>query len=91
MWKGSLVALATPFDAQNRIDYEALQRLIDFHVEQGSEGLVIAGTTGESATLSQPEHVELVRAISDEHVPDLGGAEPEDEDEEFKVPDDLVW
>ena len=42
--------------------------------------------------LMLPEHVELVRAVSDEHVPDLGGAEPDDEEEsEHKVPDDLVW
>ncbi len=60
MWKGSLVALATPFDEHNRIDYDALERLIDFHIEQGSDGLVIAGTTGESATLDQAEHVELI-------------------------------
>lgn len=60
VWKGSLVALTTPFDAHNRIDYDALQRLIDFHVEQGSAGLIIAGTTGESATLDKAEHVELI-------------------------------
>ena len=46
MFDGSLVALATPFDAENAIDYPALERLIDFHIEQGTDGLVIAGTTG---------------------------------------------
>lgn len=61
MLQGSLVALATPFDRDNRVDYAALGRLIEFHVEQGSDGLVIAGTTGESATLDKPEHVELIR------------------------------
>ena len=60
VWKGSLVALATPFDAHNRIDYDALERLIDFHINQGSDGLVVAGTTGESATIGRSEHVELV-------------------------------
>lgn len=60
MFTGSLVALVTPFDASNRVDYPALKRLIDFHVEQGSDGLVIAGTTGESATLDKDEHVELI-------------------------------
>lgn len=64
MFKGSLVALVTPFDGNNRVDYISLKRLIDFHVEQGSNGLVIAGTTGESATLSREEHVELIaRAV----------------------------
>ncbi|MGB5489235.1 MAG: 4-hydroxy-tetrahydrodipicolinate synthase [Woeseiaceae bacterium] len=64
MFKGSLVALVTPFDDNNRVDYASLKRLIEFHIEQGTNGLVIAGTTGESATLSRSEHIELVgRAI----------------------------
>lgn len=60
MFTGSLVALVTPFDESNRVDYGALKRLIDFHVEAGSDGLVIAGTTGESATLEKGEHAELI-------------------------------
>ncbi len=60
MFKGSLVALVTPFDSDNRVDYASLKGLIDFHVAQGSNGLVIAGTTGEAATLSKAEHCELV-------------------------------
>ncbi|MFB3081859.1 MAG: 4-hydroxy-tetrahydrodipicolinate synthase [Gammaproteobacteria bacterium] len=60
MFQGSLIALATPFDADNLIDYEALQRLIEFHVSEGSDGLVIAGTTGEAATLEKSEHAELI-------------------------------
>ena len=64
MLKGSLVALVTPFDTHNRVDFDALKRLIDFHVAEGSDGLVIAGTTGESATLEKGEHVELIsRAV----------------------------
>ena len=64
MFTGSLVALVTPFDRNNRVDYASLKRLIDFHVEQGSDGLVIAGTTGESATLKRSEHIELIgRAV----------------------------
>ena len=60
MFKGSLIALATPFDAEDHVDYEALERLIEFHVGEGSNGLVIAGTTGESATLEISEHTELI-------------------------------
>jgi 4-hydroxy-tetrahydrodipicolinate synthase len=60
VFKGSLVALVTPFDQHNRVDYAALKRLIEFHVAQGSDGLVIAGTTGEAATLSRDEHIELL-------------------------------
>ncbi len=64
MFKGSLVALVTPFDEQNRVDYSGLKRLIEFHVSEGSNGLVIAGTTGEAATLAREEHVELIaRAV----------------------------
>ena len=54
----------TPFDDHNRVDYAALKRLIDFHVAAGSNGLVVAGTTGESATLATEEHIELIgRAV----------------------------
>jgi 4-hydroxy-tetrahydrodipicolinate synthase len=60
VFNGSLIALATPFDANNQIDYAALARLIEFHVSEGSNGLVIAGTTGESATLEKSEHAELI-------------------------------
>ena len=60
MFTGSLVALVTPFDGDNRVDYSSLERLIDFHVAAGSDGLVIAGTTGESATLTHAEHVDLI-------------------------------
>ena len=61
MFHGSIVALVTPFDEHDRIDYDALRRLIEFHIGEGTNGLVIAGTTGESATLDQGEHAELIR------------------------------
>ena len=76
MFKGSLVALVTPFDSDNRVDYACLKHLIDFHVEQGSNGLVIAGTTGEAATLSRAEHVELIARsveIADGRLPIIAG------------------
>jgi len=76
VFKGSLVALVTPFDADNRVDYAALGRLIDFHVEAGTDGLVIAGTTGESATLDRQEHAELIRRaveIVDGRLPVIAG------------------
>ena len=64
MFHGSLIALVTPFDSNDRVDYGSLKRLIDFHVEQGSNGVVIAGTTGESPTLRRSEHIELIgRAV----------------------------
>jgi 4-hydroxy-tetrahydrodipicolinate synthase len=65
VFKGSLIALATPFDADNRVDYGALEELIEFHIKEGSDGLVIAGTTGEAATLEKSEHVELIAKAVD--------------------------
>jgi 4-hydroxy-tetrahydrodipicolinate synthase len=64
VFKGSLVALVTPFDENNRVDYASLKGLIDFHVGEGTAGLVIAGTTGEAATLTKDEHADLIaRAV----------------------------
>ena len=65
MFHGSIVALVTPFDEHDRIDYDALRRLIEFHIGEGTNGLVIAGTTGESATLDQGEHAELIRCAAE--------------------------
>jgi 4-hydroxy-tetrahydrodipicolinate synthase len=59
--QGSFVALVTPFK-DGEIDYAALQALIDWHVAQGTDGLVIAGTTGESATLTENERRALFEA-----------------------------
>ena len=60
MFRGSIVALVTPMLGNGDVDYTQLEALIDFHVREGTEGLVIAGTTGESATLSPKEHCELL-------------------------------
>lgn len=60
MFKGSIVALVTPMLGNGDVDYAQLEALIDFHVREGTEALVIAGTTGESATLSPKEHCELL-------------------------------
>jgi 4-hydroxy-tetrahydrodipicolinate synthase len=74
--KGSLVALVTPFDDNNRVDYASLKGLIEFHVGAGTDGLVIAGTTGEAATLTRDEHVEVIeRAVEmvDGRMPVIAG------------------
>jgi 4-hydroxy-tetrahydrodipicolinate synthase len=60
MLSGSITALVTPMDSDGAINYEDLARLIDFQIAEGTEALVIAGTTGEAATLSRFEHVELI-------------------------------
>jgi len=59
--RGSLVALITPMGSDGAVDYPALERLVEHHIISGTDGLVIAGTTGESATLTTAEHIELIR------------------------------
>lgn len=59
--KGSLVALVTPMEPDGSIDRKGLRRLIDFHIEEGTDGIVSVGTTGESATLDEDEHLEVIR------------------------------
>lgn len=60
MFKGSIVALVTPMLSTGEVDFKQLEALIDFHVKEGTQALVIAGTTGESATLSPGEHCDLL-------------------------------
>ena len=60
MFKGSIVALVTPMLSSGDVDFDQLEALIDFHVREGTEALVIAGTTGESATLNPEEHCDLL-------------------------------
>lgn len=57
---GSMVAVVTPMRADGGVDIPTLQTLLDWHIEQGSAGIVIAGTTGESPTLTVQEHQELI-------------------------------
>ncbi len=59
--RGSLVALPTPFDGEGT-DLKAFQEMIDFHVEHGTHGIVVAGTTGEASTLSEHERRSLIHA-----------------------------
>ena len=58
--KGSLVALITPMKLNGDIDYEKLDALLDWHIEEGTNGIVSVGTTGESATLNVNEHIHVI-------------------------------
>ena len=62
MLKGSMPALVTPFD-HGKLDLKTLENLVDWHIEQGSHGLVPVGTTGESPTLSHEEHEIVVSTV----------------------------
>ena len=60
MITGSLVALVTPMHPNGDIHWEDLDKLVDFHLENGTDGIVAVGTTGESATLDQKEHCRVI-------------------------------
>ncbi len=60
--QGSLVAIVTPMHDDGSLDYAALRRLLDFHLDQQTDGIVIVGTTGESPTVSVDEHLGLIEA-----------------------------
>lgn len=62
MFEGSYVALVTPF-RDGKIDYASLEKLIEMHIESGTAGLVPCGTTGESPTVSHPEHREVIKFV----------------------------
>lgn len=67
MLTGSLVAIVTPMFEDGRLDLDALKKLIDFHLEAGTDGIVIVGTTGESPTVDVDEHCALIKTTV-EHV-----------------------
>ncbi|HEX4972403.1 MAG TPA: 4-hydroxy-tetrahydrodipicolinate synthase [Steroidobacteraceae bacterium] len=63
MFSGSIVALVTPMQADGSVDHEALGRLVEFHVANGTNAIVAVGTTGESPTLNLEEHIGVVRTV----------------------------
>ncbi|RJL11679.1 4-hydroxy-tetrahydrodipicolinate synthase [Paracoccus siganidrum] len=77
MFKGSMPALVTPFTPDGELDLDTLKKLVEWHVGQGSHGLVPVGTTGESPTLTHDEHrlvVEEVVRIAAGRIPVIAGA-----------------
>lgn len=74
---GSIVALITPMDSLSGIDFEALEKLVEFHVDAGTNAIVSVGTTGESATLSIEEHVKVIEKtveLAKGRIPVIAGA-----------------
>ncbi len=63
MFHGSMVALVTPMHEDGAVDEDSLRKLVDFHVEQGTDAIVAVGTTGESATLDHKEHCAVIRLV----------------------------
>ncbi len=66
MISGSIVALVTPMHDDGSVDWQALSRLVEWHVQQGTDGIVAVGTTGESATLAMDEHKMVIKACVDQ-------------------------
>lgn len=76
MFQGSIVALVTPMDEHHRVDESALYRLLDYQLENGTTGVVVAGTTGESTALSQDEYARLLGRVVqhvDHRIPVIAG------------------
>lgn len=76
MFSGSYVALITPF-RNGRVDEEALRRMVNWQIEQGTQGLVPMGTTGESPTVTQVEHEQVIQIVLEEtagRIPVIAGA-----------------
>jgi len=76
MFSGSIVAIVTPMQADGGVDNGALDRLVEFHIENGTNAIVAVGTTGESPTLSVEEHIGVVRRIiehSRKRIPVIAG------------------
>ena len=74
--KGSLVALVTPMNPDGEIDYQSLDNLIDWHIQEGTNGIVSVGTTGESATIDFSEHIDVIShtvKYVDKRVPVIAG------------------
>lgn len=77
MFEGSIVPIITPFKDDDSIDYETLERLIEFHIKSGTKGIIPVGTTGESATLSHSEHRDVVKftiEVTAKRIPIIAGA-----------------
>lgn len=77
MFTGSIVALITPMDDKGAVDRVSLNKLIDYHVNSGTSAIVSVGTTGESATLSHAEHVDVVKLtleLADGRIPVIAGS-----------------
>lgn len=76
MIQGSIVALVTPMFENGDVDKESLKKLVEYHIEQGTDALVAVGTTGESATLDEDEHCDVIKFIvevTDRRIPVIAG------------------
>lgn len=76
MFHGSMVALVTPMAEDGSLDFTALDNLVEFHIDNGTDAIIAVGTTGESATLDPDEHCEVVRRVvekANKRIPIIAG------------------
>ncbi len=76
MFSGSMVALVTPMHADGSVDQASLEKLVEFHVDNGTDAIVAMGTTGESATLNEKEHCQVIKRVvqmSNNRIPVIAG------------------
>jgi len=76
MIQGSIVALVTPMYENGAIDKESLKKLVEYHIAQGTDALVAVGTSGESATLDEDEHIDVIKSVVDytnDRIPVIAG------------------
>ncbi|MGH1373880.1 MAG: dihydrodipicolinate synthase family protein, partial [Cellvibrionaceae bacterium] len=66
MIQGSMVALVTPMAADGTLDWDGLHKLVEWHLEKGTHAIVAVGTTGESATLTVGEHLQVIKKVVDQ-------------------------
>ena len=75
-FKGSMVAIATPMNIDGSLDFNSLERLVEFHIDNKTDVIIAVGTTGESATLSMREHSEVIQktvSIVNKRIPVIAG------------------
>ena len=81
IFKGSAVALVTPFDENGNVNFDKIKELVDFQIENGTDAIVACGTTGEASTMNDEEHLATIKAIidaADKRVPVIAGTSGND-------------
>ena len=76
MFSGSMVALVTPMHTDGSVDQESLEKLVEFHIDNGTDAIIAMGTTGESATLNEKEHCHVIKQVvdfSNKRIPIIAG------------------
>lgn len=77
LFKGSGVALVTPFDSKGKVDYDVLSDLVKFHLENSTDAIIVCGTTGEASTLTDDEQIDCIKYVVDQvagKIPVIAGA-----------------